>query len=141
MLARALCTGLTATLGALEAGRIDVAPGAGAGRGDHRPDRPAGAQGRGVVLDGLPATALDGTGPVGPWDGPTPAAFARRVRTAVAKVRTDVEEHVRRDVRERTGIRTWTHPENPALSTMTVTGPTDQVQTIATTAGRRRPRA
>ncbi len=85
------------------------------------------------MLDGLPATPLDGTGPVGPWDGPAPAAFARRVRTAVAKVRTDVEEHVRRDVRERTGIRTWTHPENPALSTMTVTGPTEQVQTIATT--------
>ena len=27
----------------------------------------------------------------------------------------------------------WTHPENPALSTMTVTGPTDLVQTIAAT--------
>ena len=50
-----------------------------------------------VVLDGLPATPLDGTGPVGPWDGPTPQAFTRRVRTAVAEVRTDVEEQVRRE--------------------------------------------
>ena len=133
VVARALCTVLTATLGALEAGRVDARRARVlAEETTDLTDRQA-RKVEATVLDGLPATPLDGTGPVGPWDGPTPQAFARRVRTAVAKVRTDVEEHVRRDVRERTGIRTWTHPENPALSTMTVTGPTDQVRTIATT--------
>ena len=86
-----------------------------------------------VVLDGLPAPALDGTGTVGPWDGPTPERFTRRVSTAVAAIRRDVEEQVKDEVRRRTGISVWTHPENPALSTMTVTGPTDLVQTIAAT--------
>ena len=86
-----------------------------------------------VVLDGLPAPVLDGTGTVGPWDGPTPERFTRRVTTAVAALRRDDEEQVRDEVRRRTGISVWTHPENPALSTMTVTGPTELVQTIAAT--------
>ena len=133
VVARALCTVLTATLGALATGRVDgrrarVLAEETTGLSD-RQAREVEA----VVLDGLPAAPLDRTGPVGPWDGPTPQAFARRVRTAVAKVRTDVQEHVRRDVRERTGISTWTHPENPALSTLTVTGPTDQVLTLGAT--------
>ncbi len=133
VVARALCTVLTATLGALATGRVDgrrarVLAEETTGLSDRQARKV-----EAVVLDGLPAAPLDGTGPVGPWDGPTPQAFARRVRTAVAKVRTDVEEHVRRDVRERTGISTWTHPENPALSTMTVTGPTDLVLTLAAT--------
>ena len=104
---------LTATLGALAAGRID------ARRARVLAEETTGLTDRqarkveAVVLDGLPAQPLDGTGPVGPWDGPTPEAFARRVRTAVAKVRTDVEEHVRRDVRERTGISDLDAPGEP----------------------------
>ena len=103
VVARAVCTVLTATLGALAAGRIDarrarVLAEETTGLTDHQARKI-----EAVVLDGLPAQPLDGTGPVGPWDGPTPQAFARRVRTAVAKVRTDVEEHVRRDVRDGPG--------------------------------------
>ncbi len=131
VVARALCTVLTATLGALAAGRVD------ARRARVLAEETAGLTDRqarkveATVLDGLPALPLDGTDRVGPWGGPTPAAFTRRVKTAVAKARTDVEDHVRREVRERTGIQTWTHPENPTLSTMTVTGPTELVLTVA----------
>ena len=133
ILARALCTRLTGTLGALEAGRIDVARARTmAEHTSDLTDRQA-RKVEAVVLDGLPAPVLDGTGTVGPWDGPTPERFTRRVTTAVAALRREDEEQVRDEVRRRTGISVWTHPENPALSTMTVTGPTELVQTIAAT--------
>ena len=99
VLARALCTRLTATLGALEAGRIDaVRARTMAEHTADLTDRQA-RKVEAVVLDGLPAQVLDGTGTVGPWDGPTPERFTRRVSTAVAAVRRDVEEQVRDEVR------------------------------------------
>ena len=103
ILARALCTRLTGTLGALEAGRID------ARRARVLAEETAGLTDRqarkveAVVLDGLPAPPLDGTGPVGPWDGPTPPRSPAGSGPRSAKVRTDVEEQVRRDVRRRPG--------------------------------------
>jgi len=123
--ARALCTVLTATLEALETGRIDVV------RARVVTAETVGltdAQARQVeqaVLEQLPPAPLDGTGPVGPWDGRSPKAFTAIVRRAVARVRTDDEEQVRADVRERTG--TWLEIDgaNPALATWTVTGPTE----------------
>ena len=133
VLARALCTRLPATLGAMEAGRIDLARAR--TLAEHTSDlTPKLARKvEAMVLDGLPAPVLEGTGTVGPWDGPTPERFTRRVTTAVAGVRTDHEEEVRKDVREQTGIRTWVHQENPALATLTVTGPTELVLTLAGT--------
>jgi hypothetical protein len=126
-LARAFCTRLTATLAAVSVGRLD---GARARTLATATADLTEAQAREVeahVLDGLPTAPLEGTGPVGPWDGAAPRAFTERVNRAVARVRTDTEEEVRRDVRERTGITTWVHPENPALASMTITGPTEQV--------------
>ncbi len=73
VVARAVCTVLTATLGALAAGRVDarrvrVLAEETTGLTDRQARKVEAA-----VLDGLPALPLDGTGPVGPWDGPTPA--------------------------------------------------------------------
>jgi hypothetical protein len=51
----------------------------------------------------------------------------------VAEVRTDTEEQVRRDLRERTGTWVQIDPANPALATLTVAGPTEQVVAIADT--------
>ncbi len=74
VVARALCTVLTATLGALESGPGRRARGRGCWPSETTglTDRQA-RKVEATVLDGLPATPLDGTGPVGPWDGPTPA--------------------------------------------------------------------
>ena len=123
VVARALCTVLTATLGALAAGRVD------ARRARVLAEETTGLTDRqarkveAAVLDGLPAPPLDGTGPVGPWDGPTPQAFAagsgpRWRRSAPTSRSTSAATCANGP-----GSRTWTHPENPALSTMTVTGP------------------
>ena len=134
VLARALCTRLTGTLAALEAGRIDaVRARTMAEHTADLTDRQA-RKVETVVLDGLPAPVLDGTGTVGPWDGPTPRAVHPPGHAPPSPPSArDVEEQVKDEVRRRTGISVWTHPENPALSTMTVTGPTDLVQTIAAT--------
>ncbi len=126
-LARAFCTRLTATLAAVSVGRLDGARAR--TLADATADLTA-AQAREVeahVLKGLPTHPLEGAGPVGPWDGAAPKAFTERVNRAVARVRTDTEEKVRRDVRQRTGISTWVDPANPAVATMTVTGPAEQV--------------
>ncbi len=88
-------------------GRPDRRPaGADAGRAHHRPDRPAGPQGRGGGA-GRPARAAAGRHRPGRAVGRADAAGVRAPgQHRGGDVRTDVEEHVRRDVRERTGIRT-----------------------------------
>ena len=129
---RALLTVLAATLALLECGRID--PGRAQVLAESVAGLPA-AQARKVekvVLDGLPTAPLDGDGPVGPWDGCSPRAFAARVKRAVAKVRTDTEDQVRDEVRARTGTSLWVHEENPAMSTLQITGPTELIATVHT---------
>ncbi len=135
--ARTLCTVLTDTLGALELGRIDP------GRAQTLAEGVAGLPDalarkvEKVVLDQLPTTPREGQGsgqgPVGPWDDCSPRAFTARVERAVAAVRTQTEEQVRDEVRARTGISVWVHPGNPAMSTMSITGPTEQVDGIHAT--------
>ncbi len=126
-----LCGPLVLTLATLEAGRIDgVRARVLAWETEGLSDDLARAV-EAEVLDALPTAPLQGNGPVGPWDGPQPKAFTNRVRTAVARVRTDHEEQVRREVRERTGTWVQVDPGNPALATFTVTGPTQQVVAIA----------
>ncbi len=80
-----------------------------------------------TVLEALPAPVLDGTAPVGPWDVMAPRAFTAMVKKAVAGVRTDTDEAIAAEVRERTG--TWLEIDraNPALATWTITGPTEQL--------------
>ena len=131
--ARRLCRVLTRTLGALERGLIDGARARVVAAETEGLTDDLARRVEATVLDALPAEPLQGTGPVGPWDGPQPRAFTARVRTAVASVRTDDEEVVRRDVRERTGTWVQVDPTNPALATLTVTGPTEQVVAIADT--------
>ncbi len=129
--ARRLCRVLPRTLAALEHGRLDGARARVlAAETDGLPDHLT-HQVETTVLDALPALPLTGTGPVGPWDGVQPPAFTARVRKAVAAVRTDHEEKVRREVRERTGTWVQVDPTNPAVATLTVTGPTAQVVGIA----------
>ena len=80
-----------------------------------------------AVLEALPAPVLDGTVPVGPWDVMSPRAFTAMVKKAVAGVRTDTDEAIAAEVRERTG--TWLEIDraNPALAVWTITGPTEQL--------------
>ena len=131
--ARRLCRVLPATLTALEHGRLDGARARVlAAETDALPDHLA-RKVETTVLDTLPDSPLQGTGPVGPWDGAQPKAFTARVRRAVAAVRTDHDDQVRRDVRERTGTWVQLDPTNPALATLTVTGPTEQVAAVADT--------
>lgn len=49
------------------------------------------------------------------------------MRRAVARARQDTQDQVRDDVRAQTGTWVRVHPENPAMTTMTVTGPTELV--------------
>ena len=79
------------------------------------------------MLAALPAEALDGTVPVGPWDVLAPRAFTAMVKKAVAEVRTDTEEAIAAEVRERTGTWLEIDQANPALATWTITGPTEQL--------------
>ncbi|GAB4066828.1 HNH endonuclease signature motif containing protein [Angustibacter speluncae] len=126
-----LCGPLVLTLAALEAGRIDgVRARVLAWETEGLPHDLA-RQVETEVLDTLPTAPLQGNGPVGPWDGPQPKTFTNRVRKAVARVRTDHDEQVRRDVRERTGTWVEVDPGNPAIATLTVTGPIEQVVAIA----------
>ena len=80
-----------------------------------------------AVLAALPPEVLDGTAPVGPWDVMSPRAFTAMVKKAVAGVRTDTDEAIAAEVRERTG--TWLEIDraNPALAVWTITGPTEQL--------------
>ncbi|GAB4064226.1 HNH endonuclease signature motif containing protein [Angustibacter speluncae] len=126
-----LCGPLVLTLAALEAGRIDGVRARVLARETEGLPQDLAWQVEAEVLDALPTVPLQGNGPVGPWDGPQPKAFTSRVRKAVARVRTDQEEQVRRDVRERTGTWVEVDPGNPAVATLTVTGPTEQVVAIA----------
>ncbi len=122
-----LCGSMPRIVQALAAGRLDLA------RATTVADECAGltdvqaAHVEQVVLEALPAPVLDGTAPVGPWDVMAPKAFAAMVRKAVAGVRTDTEDAIRSEVRERTG--TWWEIDraNPALATWTITGPTEQL--------------
>ena len=131
--ARRLCTVLVRTLAALAAGRVDGARARVLAEETTGLDDALARKVEAAVLDGLPTEPLEGTGSVGPWDGPSPRAFTARVRRAVASVRTDAEEQVRRQVRERTGTWVQVDPANPAVATLTVTGPTEQVVAIADT--------
>ncbi len=70
---------------------------------------------------------LDGTAPVGPWDVMAPRAFTAMVKKAVAGVRTDTDEAIAAEVRERTGTWLEIDQANPALATWTITGPTEQL--------------
>jgi hypothetical protein len=129
--ARRLCTVHVRTLEALEAGRVDgVRARVLAEETTGLPDAAA-LKVEAAVLGALPQV-LPGV-PVGPWDGPSPRAFTARVRKAVAEVRTDTEEQVRRELRERTGTWVQVDPANPTIATLTVTGPTEQVAAVADT--------
>ncbi len=131
--ARTLTETLPTTLSLLVAGRID--PGRAQALAEGVSGLPV-AVARKVeeaVLDGLPTAPVEGDGEVGPWDGCSPRAFAGRVKRAVAAVQTETEEQVRDEVRARTGTSVWVHPENPALATLTITGPTEQVAGIEAT--------
>ena len=92
-----------------------------------------------AVLEALPDEVLDGTAPVGPWDVMSPRAFTAMVKKAVAGVRTDTDEAIAAEVRERTG--TWLEIDraNPALAIWTITGPTEQL--VAAEEAARRPSA
>ncbi|GAB4070711.1 hypothetical protein GCM10028777_36770 [Angustibacter speluncae] len=126
-----LCGPLVLTLAALEAGRIDGVRARVLARETEALPHDLAQAVEAEVLDALPTTPQQGNGPLGPWDGPQPKAFTSRVRKAVARVRTDHEEQVRRDLRERTGTWVEVDPGNPAVATLTVTGPIEQVVAIA----------
>ena len=79
------------------------------------------------MLAALPPEALEGTAPVGPWDVMAPRAFTAMVKKAVAGVRTDTDEAIAAEVRERTGTWLEIDQANPALATWTITGPTEQL--------------
>ena len=119
-----LCGSMPRIVDALAAGRLDLA------RATTVAEECTGltdAQARVVeqaVLEALPPQVLDGTAPVGPWDVMSPRAFTAMVRKAVAGVRTDTDEAIAAEVRERTG--TWLEIDraNPALAVWTITGPT-----------------
>ena len=122
-----LCGSMPKIVQALAAGRLDLA------RATTVADECAGlsdtqaADVEQVVLAALPAEALDGTVPVGPWDVLAPRAFTAMVKKAVAEVRTDTEEAIAAEVRERTGTWLQIDQANPALATWTITGPTEQL--------------
>ena len=122
-----LCGSMPRIVQALAAGRLDLA------RATTVADECAGLtddQARVVehaVLAALPAQVLDGTAPVGPWDVMAPRAFTAMVKKAVAGVRTDTDEAIRYEVRERTGTWLEIDQANPALATWTITGPTEQL--------------
>ena len=122
-----LCGSMPRIVDALAAGRLDLA------RATTVADECTGLtddQARVVeqaVLEALPDEVLDGTAPVGPWDVMSPRAFTAMVKKAVAGVRTDTDEAIADEVRERTG--TWLEIDraNPALAIWTITGPTEQL--------------
>ena len=134
-----LCGSMPRIVDALAAGRLDLA------RATTVADECTGltdAQARVVeqaVLEALPDEVLDGTVPVGPWDVMSPKKFTAMVKKAVAEVRTDTDEAIVAEVRERTG--TWLEIDraNPALAVWTITGPTEQL--VAAEEAARRDRA
>ncbi len=122
-----LCGSMPRIVDALAAGRLDLA------RATTVADECTGltdAQARVVehaVLEALPAQVLDGTVPVGPWDVMSPRAFTAMVKKAVAEVRTDTDDAIAAEVRERTGTWLEIDQANPALAVWTITGPTEQL--------------
>ena len=134
-LADRLCGSMPQIVAALDAGRIDLARARTVAEETEGLTQAQVHEVEKVVLARLPAPALDGTAPVGPWDAPSPRAFTATVRRAVARVRTDVQEKVLADLRQRTGTWVDIDPGNPAVATWTVTGPTEQLvrleQTLA----------
>ena len=122
-----LCGSMPRVVQALAAGRLDLA------RATTVADECTGLtedQVRVVeaaVLAALPPEALEGTAPVGPWDVMAPRAFTAMVKKAVAGVRTDTDDAIANEVRERTGTWLEIDQANPALATWTITGPTEQL--------------
>lgn len=66
-----------------------------------------------------------------PWRDVTERGFADRVRRAAAEVVVREREEVEQAVREATHLWARVHPDDPALTTMTVTGPTALVLAVA----------
>lgn len=66
-----------------------------------------------------------------PWEDCVGRTFADRVRTAVAEVVTRRREELEEQVRAASHVWARVHPDQPALATLTVTGPTEVVLAVA----------